>query len=119
MDKIDRITHDYNMLVDRVCSLTGHSHIDDALDNLYALKRERDDFAESSAIHATMLLQQAEKISMLLLDQHALKKEIDLIRNLEPFCYMSEVYEVALFHEPPKPGSDYADMFPVYRLGKP
>ena len=83
MGKIDLITHDYNMLVDRVCSLTGHDHVDDALDCLYAMKRE-----------------------------------IDNLRDLTPFCYMSEVYDVALFHEPPKPGSDYADMFPVYRLGR-
>jgi hypothetical protein len=33
----------------------------------------------------------------------------------EPFCYMSETYEVALLTEPPKEDSQYADMFPVYR----
>lgn len=33
----------------------------------------------------------------------------------EPFCYMSETYEVALLIEPPKAGSQYADMFPVFR----
>jgi hypothetical protein len=33
----------------------------------------------------------------------------------KPFCYMSETYEVALLTEPPKAGSQYADMFPVYR----
>ena len=32
----------------------------------------------------------------------------------EPFCYMSTAYEVGLFAEPPEPGSEWADMFPVY-----
>ena len=32
-----------------------------------------------------------------------------------PFCYMTETYEVGLFDKPPEPGSEWADMFPVYR----
>jgi hypothetical protein len=36
----------------------------------------------------------------------------------EPFCYMSETYEVALLTEPPKADGQYADMFPVYRAAQ-
>ena len=35
--------------------------------------------------------------------------------NADPFCYMTENYEVGLFSAPPEPGSEWSDMFPVYR----
>jgi hypothetical protein len=50
------------------------------------------------------------------LDANAARgKQLAAQQGDKPFCYMSETYEVALLTEPPKAGSQYADMFPVYR----